>query len=169
MRVIDFGAAPGGWSQVIADCVQSKKGSETVVAVDLLEMVPVDGVHFIQGDIESEEVQEKVSKAMDREMADVVLSDAVPDFVGERFVDHMKATYLNGLILRICTRHLKPGGTLLMKIIQGPAESELFSACNRGFQKTLRIKPNASRNESAEIYFLCLNHGASEDPVAVRH
>lgn len=125
MYVIDVGAAPGGWSQVIAERTGSTKGKETVISVDLLEMAPIDGVHFIQGDIEDENVQEKISKKLDYNLADFVCSDAVPDFVGTRFVDHMKAVYLNNLIVDFCDKTLKPGGNLLMKIIMGPAEERL--------------------------------------------
>ena len=168
MKVIDFGASPGGWSQVIAEAVKSKKGSETVVAVDLIEMLDIEGVKFIHGDIESEEVQDKVSKALNHERADMVCSDAVPDFVGDRFIDHMKATYLNSMVLQFCNKHLRPGGTLLMKIIQGPAESELVKSTLKTFQKSIRVKPMASRSESAEIYLLCTNFGQSEDPEAIK-
>ena len=125
MWVLDVGAAPGGWSQVIAERVGSNPGNETVVAVDLLAMDPVEGVHFIQGDINKDVVQEQVSKLMDYNKADLVCSDAVPDFVGTRFVDHMQAVNLNEEIVNFCSKTLKPGGNLLMKIIMGPAESRL--------------------------------------------
>jgi len=88
-----------------------------VVAVDLLEMAPMDGVELIQGDIEDEKVQELVSEKLDYELADIVVSDAVPDFVGEKFIDHMKACYLNKRVFDFCSNILKPGGTLIMKII----------------------------------------------------
>lgn len=117
MRVIDVGAAPGGWSQIIAEKVESKIGQESVVAVDLLEMENVDGVKFVQGNIEKDEIQEKISELLDFQKADVVCSDAVPDFVGERFVDHMRATELNNLVVGFCEKNLKKGGALLMKII----------------------------------------------------
>ena len=102
MKVIDVGAAPGGWAQVIADRVQSKKGFETVVAVDLLKMQATDGVKFVQGDIETDSVQEAVSKAFDFDKADLVCSDAVPDFIGDRFIDHMRSVYLNKMIVEFC-------------------------------------------------------------------
>lgn len=117
IRVIDVGAAPGGWSQVIADKVDSKKDKECVVAVDLLAMAPIDGVHFVQGNIEDESVQEKISQKLSYEKADLICSDAVPDFVGDRFIDHMQAVYLNKTILKFCGFTLREGGTLLMKII----------------------------------------------------
>lgn len=88
-------------------------------------MPPVEGVHFIQGDIEDIRVQEQISKLMDFNKADIVCSDAVPDFIGARFVDHMKAVNLNNQIVDFCDKTLKPGGSLLMKIMMGPAEERL--------------------------------------------
>jgi len=125
------------------------------VAVDLLEMTPVAGVHFVQGDIEDDKIQEQISKFLDFNRADLVCSDAVPDFVGTRFVDHMKAVDLNNMILQFCDRTLRPGGNLLMKIIQGPAEDRLHKSILLNFEECQRVKPSASRQESAEIYFLC--------------
>lgn len=99
--------------------------------------------------------QEKISKQLDFEKADVVCSDAVPDFMGDRFVDHMRATQLNKEILEFCGTCLKPGGTLLMKIIQGPADKELSEYSGLLFKSIQRVKPAASRSESSETYFLC--------------
>lgn len=77
---------------------------------------------FVQGDIEKEEIQEKVSELLDFQKADVLCSDAAPDHVGEKFIDHMRGIELNQLVLEFCEKNLKKGGTLLMKILQGPAE-----------------------------------------------
>ena len=120
MKVVDVGAAPGGWSQIIADRVSSMKGQETVVAVDLLKMQPYDGVTVIQGDIGNEKTQELISKSLNFEKADVVCCDAVPDFVGDRFTDHGMSVKLNEAVLESCSMLLREGGTLLMKIIEGP-------------------------------------------------
>ena len=84
---------------------------------------------------EEEKTQEKISEALDYEKADLVCSDAVPDFMGERFVDHMRATNLNKAIISFCEIALKPGGNLLMKIIQGPAEKELSEFAELYFKK----------------------------------
>ena len=98
-------------------------------------MAPLDGVHFVQGNIEHEEVQEKISEKLGYEKADIVCSDAVPDFIGDRFIDHMNAVYLNKEILKLCGTQLREGGTLLMKIIQGPAEEKLYKYATDGFEK----------------------------------
>ena len=89
MRVVDLGAAPGGWSQVIANRVNSDDQAGTVIAADLLEFPPIPNVKIIQGDINDEKTIETVSEAMDFQRAHLVCSDAVPDFMGDRFVDHM--------------------------------------------------------------------------------
>lgn len=111
------------------------------MAVDLLSMLPVDGVHFIQGNIEHPNTQEAISEKLDFEKADLVCSDAVPDFVGDRFIDHMNAVYLNKAILGFCSTQLRDGGSLLMKIIQGPAEDKLMKYALDGFEKVTRVKP----------------------------
>jgi 23S rRNA (uridine2552-2'-O)-methyltransferase len=99
-------------------------------------------------------VQEKVSESLGYVKADLICSDAVPDFVGERFVDHMKSVHLNLQVVNFCEKNLKKGGTLLMKIIQGPAEQKLFNEAKLHFEKLQRVKPSASRQESKEIYLL---------------
>lgn len=139
-----------------------------MVAVDLLEMVPIPGVKFVQGNISDDKTRERVSEMLDYHKADVVCSDAVPDFMGDRFIDHMRAVRLNKDIVEFCQISLKPGGSLLMKIIQGPAEKELSEFTNLNFKKLQKVKPTASRNESAETYFLCQGYDQSAEPMAVR-
>ena len=168
MRVIDVGAAPGGWTQVAVEKVHSRKGRVTVVAVDLLRMQDVEGCHFIQGDIEDPAVQEEVSKAHQHEKAQIVISDAVPDFIGDRFIDQCHAFDLCQQILLFCDKMLIEGGTLLMKIIQGPSEQILFDRAMQKFAKVQRVKPQASRSESAEIYYLCLGFDQSTDPSVLK-
>lgn len=92
----------------------------------------------------------------------------MPDFIGDRYIDHMKAVYLNRMIVDFCQKTLKPGGNLLMKIIQGPEEQELHDHTLMHFRKTIRVKPSASRQQSAEIYYLCIDYDNSLDPVAIR-
>ena len=95
------------------------------MAADLLEIEPIKGVTFIQGDIREDKTIEAISEAMDFEKAHVVVSDAVPDFMGDRYIDHMRAVRLNEEIIKFCYKTLLPGGNLLMKIIRGPNEKEL--------------------------------------------
>ena len=139
-----------------------------MVAVDLLEMVPIPGVKIVQGNISDDGTREKVSEMLDYNKADLICSDAVPDFMGDRFIDHMRTTRLNKDIVEFCHVSLKPGGSLLMKIIQGPAEKELTEFTNLNFKKLQKVKPSASRNESAETYYLCQGFDQSTDSTAVR-
>lgn len=168
MKVVDVGAAPGGWSQIIAEKVDSLDEKPTVVAVDLLEMAQLPGVCTVQGNISEEVTQEKVSELLQYGKADLVCSDAVPDFIGDRFVDHMRASLLNKEIVEFCTMALRPGGTLLMKIIQGPGDKELTELCTTWFKSVQKVKPQASRNESAETYVLCKGYDQSENAVAIQ-
>jgi 23S rRNA (uridine2552-2'-O)-methyltransferase len=91
IKVIDVGSAPGGWSQVLANKTQSIPGRENIVSVDLLDMDPVEGVVHIVGDIEKEKTQDEISDKFEHERVEMVVSDAVPEFIGDRFIDHINA------------------------------------------------------------------------------
>jgi len=109
-----------------------------------------------------------VSECLDFQKAHLVCSDAVPDFMGDRFVDHMRTVDLYKEVLRFCAKNLEPGGTLLMKIIQGPAEKELSEFATHLFKSLQRVKPSASRNVSSETYYLCHGFMQSQTTEAVR-
>ena len=99
MKAIDIGAAPGGWSQVLAEKLNKEEGENNVIAVDLLKIEPLQGVKFIHGDVKEDNIIEKISNELDYQKADIILSDAVPEFVGEKFVDHINACDLNYVVL----------------------------------------------------------------------
>mmetsp|Transcript_17813 Transcript_17813/g.27566 ORF Transcript_17813/g.27566 Transcript_17813/m.27566 type:complete len:125 (-) Transcript_17813:1047-1421(-) len=120
-----------------------------------MEMAPIDGVKFIQGDITEDKIQDSIGKALDFFKADLVCSDAVPEFIGERFVDHIRAIHLNNVVIKFCDSTLRPGGDLLMKIIKGPAEKELMEGLDMRFKHLQQVKPAASRSQSSETYMLC--------------
>lgn len=103
-------------------------------------------VKFIQGDIRTEETFEAVSEALDFQPANVVCSDAVADFMGDRFIDHSRTIKLNEAIIEFCKLILMPGGSLLMKIMRGPYEKELSETILKNFKDLQKIKPMASRN-----------------------
>lgn len=145
MRVLDLGAAPGGWSQILAEKVESREGAESVFALDILEMNPLRGVKFVQGDLFSEKTPDKVMQALDYEKVDLVVSDAAPEFVGDRTRDHMQAIDMNKAVIEICEHALKPGGSLLMKIFVGIGEKLVYDDLKMYFKDTKRIKPQASR------------------------
>jgi 23S rRNA (uridine2552-2'-O)-methyltransferase len=153
--VLDLGAAPGGWSQVAAERVGP---AGRVIAVDLLEMEPMDGVHYIQGDFTDEGVQDSIIAALGGQQADLVISDMAPNISGNWSVDQPRAMYLAELVLAEAARLLRPGGSLVTKLFQGEGFDALMAEARRHF-RTVRIrKPASSRSESREIYLVAGNY-----------
>lgn len=149
-RVIDLGAAPGGWSQVAAQRV----GSEgRVVAIDVLAMTPLAGVDFVQLDFLDPSAPEKL-KAMLGGAADVVLSDMAANTTGHARTDHLKIMALVEASIDFAREVLAPGGAFLAKVLQGGTEAALLAALKRDFRQVRHVKPAASRADSAELYLL---------------
>lgn len=152
MRVVDLGAAPGGWTEM-ARQILGPKGD--VCAIDLLEIEPIQGVHFIQGDFTEEVTLDALLAHLGGEPVDVVLSDMAPNISGQKSVDQPKALYLVELALDCALQILKPGGVFLTKVFQGAGAPELTKTMRQHF-KTVKVrKPRASRARSSEIYLLC--------------
>lgn len=151
-RVIDLGAAPGGWSQVAAKRVGAPQQGR-VVAIDLLAIDPLPGVEFAQLDFLSEDAPDKL-KAMLGGKADVVLSDMAANATGHRKTDHIKIVALVEAAGEFAREVLAPGGTFLAKVLQGGAETELLAGLKRDFASVKHVKPSASRSDSAELYLL---------------
>ena len=151
-RVIDLGAAPGGWSQVAAKRVHAPQQGR-VVAIDLLAMDPLPGVDFIQLDFLDPTAPAKL-KAMLGGGADVVLSDMAANATGHRKTDHIKIVALVEAASEFAREVLEPGGTFLAKVLQGGTEGELLALLKRDFKSVKHIKPPASRSDSAELYLL---------------
>jgi 23S rRNA (uridine2552-2'-O)-methyltransferase len=149
-RVVDLGAAPGGWSQVAAERVGP---SGRVVAIDILAMAPVPGVEFMQLDFLHPTAPERLEMALGGP-ADVVLSDMSPNATGHRQTDHLKIMRLVEAAADFARRELKPGGAFLAKVLQGGTERGLLDALKRDFTSVRHIKPPASRTDSAELYVL---------------
>ena len=122
----------------------------------------------MQGNITEWLIQDKIFEALNFEKAHVVCSDAVPDFIGNQFVDHVRTMTLNKDIINFCHMMLQPGGILLMKIIKGSEEKELDEVVNLHFNSLKKIKPMASRNESLETYYLCKDFIQSTDSTIER-
>lgn len=153
MTVIDLGAAPGGWSQVAAQCVGDRG---RVIAIDVLPMDVPANVAFIQGDFNDEVILQSLEKALDGKKADVILSDMAPNMSGQRGIDMPRSIHLLELALDCAQTTLKPGGTLLLKAFQG-AGLEAFTQSMRTRFSTLKYrKPDASRATSTELYLLAL-------------
>jgi 23S rRNA (uridine2552-2'-O)-methyltransferase len=150
MRVLDLGAAPGGWSQV-AGRRAGPRGR--VVAIDLLEIAPMSQVEVLRGDL-----REPQARAAAREVlggpADLVLSDMSPNLSGIPGVDQARAAELAQLALEFAGEVLKPSGALLVKVFQGEAFDEVLAGARRAFQTVVVRKPGASRGESRETYLL---------------
>jgi 23S rRNA (uridine2552-2'-O)-methyltransferase len=151
MTIVDLGAAPGGWSQVAA-AVAGPKGR--VVAVDILDMLAVPGVTFIQGDFREDATLETLEQALGRQRVDLVLSDMAPNISGIGMVDQARAAHLAELALEFALKWLKPGGNFLVKTFQGEAYGDLRAALRRHFRQVLTRKPAASRSRSNEMYLL---------------
>lgn len=153
MRVVDLGAAPGGWSQVAAKKLGVAEGRGRIVAIDLLEMEPIPGVVFAQLDFLSPEAPEKLLEMLDGP-ADLVMSDMAANATGHRQTDHLKIVALVELAVDFARQVLAPGGTFLAKVLQGGTEGALLADLKRDFASVKHVKPAASRADSAELYVL---------------
>jgi 23S rRNA (uridine2552-2'-O)-methyltransferase len=149
-KVVDLGAAPGGWSQVAAQRVGA---TGRVVAIDLLEMPAIPGVGFLHLDFLDASAPDRLKALLDGP-ADVVLSDMAANATGHRKTDHLRIVGLAETAVLFAREVLRPGGTFLCKVLQGGTEAELLSGLKRDFAIVKHIKPAASRSDSAELYVL---------------
>jgi 23S rRNA (uridine2552-2'-O)-methyltransferase len=162
-RVVDLGAAPGGWSQVAAKRVGAPEQGR-VVAIDILQMELVAGVNFLHLDFLNHDAAEKL-KAMLGGLADVVLSDMAANATGHARTDHLKIMALVETAADFAREVLVPGGTFLAKVLQGGTEVALLAALKRDFASVKHVKPAASRSDSAELYLLATGfRGGSGQP-----
>jgi 23S rRNA (uridine2552-2'-O)-methyltransferase len=149
--VVDLGATPGGWSQV---AVKRVGDSGLVFALDLLEMEPIHGVHFIQGDFREDDVLSQLEEKLGERRVGLVMSDMAPNMSGVPLVDQARIMHLAELGLEFSRAHLKPDGAFLVKVFQG-TDYETFLRSMRETFKTVAVrKPDASRDRSAELYLL---------------
>jgi 23S rRNA (uridine2552-2'-O)-methyltransferase len=155
MRVVDLGAAPGGWSQVAARIVGPRG---RVVALDLLPMEPLPGVSFIQGDFREDEVLEALRAALEGEPVDLVLSDMAPNVSGNPAVDQPRMIYLCELALALTREVLKPGGSLVVKAFQGEGFDALLKDLRGSFRRVASRKPKSSRSRSRELYLVATGY-----------
>jgi 23S rRNA (uridine2552-2'-O)-methyltransferase len=154
-RVIDLGAAPGGWSQVAAARVGADRGRGRIVAVDLLEMDPIAGVSILQADFEAEETPDRLARLLGGP-ADAVLSDMAPAASGHAAADHLRIIGLAELALDFACGSLARGGAFVCKLWQGGAQGELLIRLKRSFSAVRHVKPPASRPASRELYVVAL-------------
>lgn len=151
-RVVDLGAAPGGWSQIASARVNSTGVKGKVVAIDLLEISPVPGVEFLQMDFLDNHAPERLKVMLGGDGADLVMSDMAANSTGHRKTDYLKTMALCESALSFAQMTLAPGGTFLSKVLRGGTEHDLLIDMKRDFTSVRHVKPRASRSESAEIY-----------------
>jgi 23S rRNA (uridine2552-2'-O)-methyltransferase len=151
-RVVDLGAAPGGWSEVAAKRIRAGEGGAKVVAIDLLEMAPVAGVEFVQLDFLDPTAPERLRALIGA--ADVVLSDMAANATGHKKTDQLKIMALVEAGAEFAREVLRPGGSFLAKVLQGGTEPALLARLKRDFATVRHVKPQASRADSAELYLL---------------
>lgn len=161
-RIIDLGAAPGGWSQVAADRVKAKDGKGKVVGVDLLDMEPIPGVTFAVKDFNDDDAPEMI-KAMLGGEADGVMSDMAANATGHKQTDHLRIVALAELAAEFAMDVLAPGGFFVAKVLQGGTEGQLLARLKRDFSVVRHVKPAASRADSAELYVLATGFRGRRD------
>lgn len=153
-RVVDLGAAPGGWSQVAARRVKSVEGKGQVVAIDYLEFDPIPGVEIIKLDFLDDSAPARLKAMLRDGRADVVLSDMAAPTTGHAGTDHLRIMGLAEAALAFALEVLAPGGAFLCKVFQGGSERELLAELKQRFRIVRHVKPPASRADSAELYVL---------------
>ncbi|MGA0593598.1 RlmE family RNA methyltransferase [Enterovirga sp. CN4-39] len=163
-RVVDLGAAPGGWSQIAAQRVGRPAGKGRVVGIDLLDMDPLPGVDFEKLDFMEEHAPDRL-KEMLGGGADVVMSDMAANATGHKKTDHLKIMGLAEAAADFARLVLEPGGAFVAKVLQGGTENTLLADLKRDFAQVRHVKPAASRSDSAELYVLATGfRGAGAQP-----
>ena len=153
--VIDLGAAPGGWSQVAAKIIGLPKSGK-LVSVDIQDIIPIEGVSFINGNIMDEKIIETIKNKLEGQ-TDVVMSDMAPSASGHRNTDQTRALLLAELALDTAIKLLKKDGSFCCKLIRGKGEEEFVGTMRKYFSSIKRYKPKSSRKDSAEIFLIGLN------------
>lgn len=153
--VIDLGAAPGSWTQVIRQRLSREgKMSGRVLALDILPMEPLPDIDVILGDFREEDVERALEQKLEGGKADAVLSDMAPNLSGVAVADAARSLLLAELALDFAVKHLKPDGAFLVKAFQGSGHSQYVERLKRSFRRVAVRKPAASRESSAEVYLL---------------
>jgi 23S rRNA (uridine2552-2'-O)-methyltransferase len=168
-RIVDLGAAPGGWSQVAARKIGLERSDRaTIVGIDLLPIEPMPGASFIQLDFLAEDAPDRLKALLGGE-ADVVMSDMAANATGHKKTDHLRIMGLAEAGVEFAREVLAPGGTFLCKVLRGGTEHTLLADLKRDFAQVRHVKPSASRADSAELFVLATGfrgrgEGAGEDP-----
>jgi 23S rRNA (uridine2552-2'-O)-methyltransferase len=151
MRIVDLGAAPGGWSQYAKQLLGNQC---QIFALDILDIEPIDGVEFIQGDFREQSVFDQLTAALEGKRVDLVMSDMAPNMSGSKGVDQPRSLYLGELALEMAQSVLAKDGTFLVKLFQGEGFEDYCKQVQQSFAKVMIRKPKASRPRSNEVYLL---------------
>ncbi|WP_041404517.1 RlmE family RNA methyltransferase [Rickettsia massiliae] len=159
MKIVDLGAAPGGWSQVASKLIKASDNNlnNKIISIDVLEIEPVAGVEFFQKDFFEADTEELIIQALDGSRADIVMSDMASNTIGHKATDHIRTLLLCEQAFEFALKVLKPSGHFIAKIFRGGAENELLNKVKREFKTVKHFKPSSSRSESTEIYLVALN------------
>ena len=154
MTVVDLGSAPGGWSQYAVPKVGAAKKIGKVIAIDLLPMVPIPHVQFIEADFSDDAGLAAILEAINHKPVDLVLSDMSPNMTGIVLTDQARLFALSELALDFAAKFLKPNGAFFVKVFQGEGFEPFVKKMREVFTKVATKKPGASRDESREVYML---------------
>lgn len=157
--VVDLGSTPGAWSQYVRrrmspDGASMGNLNGTIIALDLLPMEAIEGVHFIQGDFREEVVLEQLQEAVQGRPVDVVISDMAPNLSGIGSMDAARIAHLIELAVDFSVNHLKPDGALVVKLFHGSGYAELVKLFKDTFKVVKPLKPKASRDKSSETFLV---------------
>lgn len=151
MFIVDLGAAPGGWSQQIVNYIGR---SGKLIALDLLDMAPIAGADFIQGDFSSDDTYEQLNILVNHNKIDCVVSDMAPNMSGNKTSDQANSIHLLELALDFAKDNLAKEGTFVAKLFQGQGSDEYIKSVRNSFKKVIQFKPKSSRARSREIYII---------------
>jgi 23S rRNA (uridine2552-2'-O)-methyltransferase len=165
MKIIDLGAAPGGWCQVAAQVCASSNDAPSVVGIDYLEMDHLPGVALLQMDFLDDAAPDRLLEMLGA-APDIVLSDMAAPTTGHRRTDHIRTMHLCEVAADFAVKVLKPGGHFLSKTFQGGTENELLDLLKRNFKTVHHVKPPASRDESVELYILAKDFKGRQSSVS---
>ncbi|AXS40739.1 RlmE family RNA methyltransferase [Breoghania sp. L-A4] len=154
MRVVDLGAAPGGWCQICSRVVGSTDEKPLVVGIDFLEMEGMPGVIFLQKDFLDDDAPDALREALGGEPIDLVLSDMAAPTTGHRKTDHLRTSHLFEVATEFACQTLRPGGIFLSKVFRGGAENVVLTDLKKNFESVQHVKPPASRKESPELFVI---------------
>lgn len=153
--IVELGAAPGGWSQVVARKIKAGQGNARLIGIDLLPVEPIEGAVFLVGDFLEKECQEEVLNLAGGSV-DLVLSDMAAGTTGHKSTDHIRTMNLAEAAFLFAKETLKPGGAFVAKVFQGGTDKELLDQLKIYFAQIKHFKPPASRQESPEMYVVCM-------------